>query len=127
MNANEYLEKSVEICNSVEYCNQCPLQGCGAIFPCQVGNKIEPALNSMKNAVEIVEEWTTEHPVKTRQFKTKILELLEMFPKASAIAILNICPARFDTTLVCRCIEGSGFCADCKKEYWLTEEEDGRS
>lgn len=69
-----------------------------------------------KDAIRIVQEWSDEHPIKTRQS-----EFLKMFPNAKLTdGRLNICPKLLDTK-----IENCPMkvCDNCKKEYWLSEVE----
>lgn len=63
-------------------------------------------------AVEIVEKWSNEHPVKTRQS-----EFLKIFPdtKLNDEGVPDICPA--DLTFICD--EGIN-CDRCKKRFWTT-------
>lgn len=67
--------------------------------------------------VPIVEKWSKEHPVKTRQS-----EFLKMFPNAkmTELGSLKICPKDVDKDI--KCVE-CGNCSICQKEYWLEEVE----
>lgn len=68
--------------------------------------------------ISIVEKWSSEHPVNTRQSK-----FLEVFPNARLInGHINICPKYADTTLGSQ-INCNRKCPDCKKEYWLSKED----
>lgn len=72
-----------------------------------------------KEAVAIVEKWSEEHPVKTRQS-----EFLKVFPNAALneLGSLTICPMDADKNL--QCPEKSGArCMDCRREFWLAEVE----
>lgn len=81
-------------------------------------------LHSMayRKFVETVEQWTKEHPVKTRQS-----ELLKLFPDASVLydEYLNICPAQLSSE--CRdketggCYDPGMDCGKCKRDFWLKE------
>jgi len=70
-----------------------------------------------KEAIEIVQKWSDEHPKKTRQS-----EFLKMFPNAkmSGDGVVSICPSNVDTTL--DCVHNKG-CTECTREYWLAEVE----
>lgn len=77
--------------------------------------------------VEMVEQWTKEHPVKTRQS-----EFLKMFPEASMLndEYLSICPAQLSSE--CRdketggCYDPGMDCGKCKRDFWLKEIERGK-
>lgn len=69
--------------------------------------------------VSQVEQWATEHPIKTRQS-----EFLEHYPDARILAhgCLNVCPMNVfsDTGINCNAQP----CIECKKAFWLAEVED---
>lgn len=71
-------------------------------------------------AVEIIEKWAAEHPVKTRQDL-----FLEQFPNAEMMGgALMIMPCSIDIRLVqTDCCNNSSNCSRCRKEYWLQEVE----
>ena len=77
-------------------------------------------------AVEIVEKWAEEHPVKTRMDK-----FLEEYPNANVErnrrtkAFLRICPISIDTTKreTHNCSQYDT-CNDCLSEYWNEEVEE---
>lgn len=77
--------------------------------------------------VEMVEQWTKEHPVKTRQS-----EFLKMFPEASMLndEYLSICQAQLSSE--CRdketggCYDPGMDCGKCKRDFWLKEIERGK-
>lgn len=65
-----------------------------------------------KDAIRIVQEWSDEHPIKTRQS-----EFLKMFPNAYIFnGLINICPTAVDMKISCL---GKTDCDDCKRDYWL--------
>ena len=74
-------------------------------------------------AVEIVERWTKEHPLKTRQS-----EFLKMFPRAGRgeDGLIVFCPEDFDSKFECPLKRGGGhdLCGECRKNYWLEEVDD---
>lgn len=70
-----------------------------------------------KKNVAIVEQWSKDHPIKTRQS-----EFLKMFPKVPMKDdVIDICPATvvkgFKNAEYCNHV----FCEDCRKAFWLTE------
>ena len=67
-----------------------------------------------QEAIEIVQKWSDENPIKTRQS-----EFLKMFPQVILFDdVINICPNVLTTIPDCSLKKR---CDDCKKEYWLTE------
>lgn len=108
MDAIEFLRDFRRMCRSYgNTCDYCKLDGGGCSFSDCDCNQEE--------VVRIVEEWAKEHPVKTR-----LSELLKLFPNAS-VAQIDGCPAScikiFDLTANCK---DSEKCSDCKKQFWLT-------
>lgn len=114
MDAVEYVKARCRLCKSKDHCYECPLYENGR---CIVGISIVGTSGYAEKAVQIVEQWAKEHPVKTRQS-----ELLKMFPNASIIdGVLIICPMAIDKALddSKRCYETT--CHKCLEKYWLAE------
>ena len=73
-------------------------------------------LANPEEAVAIIEKWSDEHPVKTRQS-----EFLKIFPNAALDDDhIDICPKDIDTKIIIDCRR---MCRDCEREYWLAEVE----
>lgn len=110
MDAVEYVKTRYRLCGSKDSCSECPLQdkeNCGCIM-----DTIEYA----EKAVQIVEQWAKDHPVKTRQS-----EFLKLFPNAAIDeddGILCIKPCAIDESI--ECTNGKG-CDDCYRKYWKEE------
>ena len=69
-------------------------------------------------AVNFVERWDAEHPVKTRQS-----EFLKLFPNAQTDSgCLNACPMDVFGNTGIDCNKRT--CFECKKAFWLAEVED---
>lgn len=71
-------------------------------------------------ALEYVEQWVAEHPIKTRQSV-----FLEQFPNAPIYTNTHnvaLDPCLVDTALRGHCPTGRG-CDICRREFWLTEVE----
>lgn len=65
--------------------------------------------------IDIVQEWSDFHPVKTRQS-----EFLKMFPDATTQdGTLTINPCNLDWKTHGLCCSNN--CDDCRKKYWLEE------
>lgn len=91
-------------------CYNCPFYHLG----CYQCTKENPA-----NSVEILQKWSDEHLIKTRQS-----EFLKLFPNAEIDkGIINILPCTINTahkSNECVFLDG---CYACAKKYWLTEVE----
>ena len=118
MNAVKYLKEVYRMCESMEGCINCPLDGCGHVFPCK-GTKLSAEYKDPEKCISIVGKWSDEHPIETRQSK-----LIKMFPNATldALGSLDICPMEVDKDIICL-IKTGAKCLDCRKNYWLAEVE----
>ena len=116
MDAVKYLKEMNRMCNGSDCC-ECPLftNNNGKNVNCKILEK-----EYAEEAVEIVEKWSADHPVKTRQS-----EFLKMFPNAKFDdeEIITICPKSIDGKLKSDEVCYSMTCRQCRKEYWLAEVE----
>ena len=109
MDAVKFLKEKERMCREHD-CFDCPLGKKNNVrgFGC-------PALENQypETAIAIVEQWSREHPIKTRQG-----EFLKMFPNAQTLrnGALIVCPKLIDSEYEINC---DGSCIDCRKEYWL--------
>lgn len=72
-------------------------------------------LDNPERAVQIVEQWSTAHPRKTRQSV-----FLEQWPNAAVNEDgVLFCPKTVNTAHFCRCKDKG--CGDCRREFWLEE------
>ena len=120
MDAVEFLKERTRMCNFyMSRCMNCP------------GNKVAYCATLCANAIDlvpIVEQWSKEHPVKTRQS-----EFLKMFPEASMLndEYLSICPAQISSEgrdkQTGGCYDPGMDCGKCKRELWLAEIKDGET
>lgn len=114
MDAVEFLKTEKRICDK-HNCRECPLSATnnGTGQGCEIFSKESP-----EECVAIVEKWSAEHPVKTRQS-----EFLKMFPNAKldANSVSTICPRSVDTSIPEGEICDSMTCSNCRKEYWFAE------
>lgn len=71
-----------------------------------------------EEANKIILKWCEEHPIETKQSR-----LLKMFPNAALVdcKFIKICPNDIDVESGIDCNAQS--CDDCRKNYWLVEEE----
>lgn len=120
MDAVEYLRNKMRFedafCRSS--CTRCPFNSTnnGQGVECE-----DLEVKHPETAVEIVEKWSAEHPVKTRQS-----EFLKLFPNANIDpeGVLRIDPCFIDGKITdeVACNKFSG-CLECRKNYWLAEVE----
>lgn len=112
MDAVKYLKERKRMCDS--YNNMCDGCGFGKVPKCNHTEEDNP-----EKAVEIVEKWSAEHPMKTRQS-----EFLKMFPNADIRnGIILICPRNINKNSVTSEECGKLTCLECRKEYWIAEVE----
>lgn len=124
MDAVTYIKEYKRMCeyfdskeNPARACEGCPLEwlpnGC---------HMIEIADNAEK-CVAAVEQWSKEHPVKTRQS-----ELLKLFPNlVFENGCFCMCPKYVGQK---ECIDGpieKITCDKCKRDFWLAEIKDGEA
>ncbi len=114
MDALEFLSERRRMCNCYKDCCDCPLEA--AIC---TGSSTMPD-EDYKRIIAIVEQWSKEHPIKTRQS-----EFLKMFPNV----MLNsdgqpyMCPRTLDTEYHPDgdCILDVDICQSCKAKFWGQE------
>lgn len=101
-------------------CGTCPVKQLNLDNICQ-RNLAENHLA----AIEVIERWAKEHPVKTRQD-----EFLERYPNVTTNfnGVIDIDPCKIDTSLLkegllkglCKIVED---CRECRDYYWSQEVE----
>ena len=118
MDALEYEKARVRMCNTsireVGGCAACQLYD-GLKRKCRVMESIRcPADEDYcKRTVSIVEQWTKDHPIRTRK-----TEFLKLFPNADLSGIM---PCDLDKSLKTICCHENYGCTDCKQKYWNEE------
>ena len=122
MDAIKYFEEAVRMRKSSSGCENC-LFNKGfdehPVFPCRSSLSCKERV-AIEKCVSIVEKWSVENPIKTRQS-----EFLKLHPNAkiSSSGVLAVCPLHIDTGAVdiCNLINLNDTCEKCCKEYWLAE------
>lgn len=109
MNAVRFIEERNRMCKSFDKCSY----GCPAwdgSCKLETGTSLECEADKQ---VEIVKEWATAHPHKTRQSV-----FLEQWPNCTkdATGVINLCPRYFDTGYICSGTEID--CAKCRSKFW---------
>lgn len=115
MDAVEFLKEKERMCSKCGMCAVCPAdkQNNGFDMDCDSLEVKKP-----EELVAIVEKWSAEHPVKTRQG-----EFLKMFPDVKIQnGVIDIGPCVIDKKIKDSCGR-HGTCFDCRKKYWLEEVE----
>lgn len=109
MDAVEYVKALRRLCRSKIKCSECQLLN--KEESCCITDIGEYA----EKAVQIVEQWAKDNPIKTRQS-----EFLRMFPNADFCqGVIDISPCSIEKEMKKCC--GDRECDKCKRTYWLTE------
>ena len=110
MDALEFLKERKRMCKSYPRCDGCPLR--------------EPNCNlttdeDYTRAIITVEQWSKEHPRKTRQSA-----LLAQWPNCMMgdDGVVGLCPRNVDKNYICDLNRSAG-CPDCRREFWMQEVE----
>ena len=112
MDAVKYLKTLRRLCKSKKCCPECKL------YNKNVGCCIADMDEYAQDAVQIVEQWAKDNPVKTCKS-----EFLKLFPNAEMVSIERIfCVAHFDSTKKCKGINPSEEqCIACRYRFWNEE------
>ena len=117
MDALEFLRERRRMCNSYRGCVGCPLEE----ERCVVSD-VAPD-EDYKRIITAVEQWSKEHPRKTRQSV-----FLEQYPEAGidVNGVVGLCPmsisaAHRDSDGGCN--DPEILCRDCRREFWMQEVE----
>lgn len=112
METAKFLKEATRMCRAHNCCDGCPANDGHCVARRQKDK------DDFAKYVEIVEKWSREHPAKTRQS-----EFLMHYPNAIlADGVIDICPAKVDTTFDCK-YSANFACGACKRKYWITEVE----
>ena len=115
MDAVKFVKEWKRMCISHKTCLSCSIGESEGIFTV-CGNAVK---ENPEKAVAIVEKWSEEHPVKTRQS-----EFLKLFANADAQNdLIRICPKKIDQNSVTSEECSKSGCFECRKKYWLAEVE----
>lgn len=115
MEALEFLRERKRMCNLCKHCEGCPLERVG----CGLGTSASD--EEYEKIIAAVEQWSKEHPRKTRQSV-----FLEQWPEAEIdkCGDLMLCPKRISDD--CRNRYGNctnRLCSECRREFWMQEVE----
>jgi len=101
------------MCKSSSDCAKCEYHG----------DKCNNVIDFLEKTVAAVEQWSKEHPRKTRQSV-----FMEQYPETvlDEHGVLSVCPlcisaAHRDSNGSCK--EPEKLCTDCRREFWMQEVE----
>ena len=117
MDTLEFLKERKRMCSLHEACGECPLRGA------QCALSISTSDENYKKVIATVEQWSKDHPRKTRQSV-----FLEQWPDTALdkFGVMLLCPmdisaAHRDNTGKCK--HSEKLCSDCRREFWMQEVE----
>ena len=117
MDALEFLMERNRLCGSYRGCVGCPFGAAECVITYMTSE------HTCKRIIAIVEQWSKEHPRKTRQSV-----FLARYPEASIgdDGVLRLCPFLIDASYrnndgSCKAVQRQ--CSDCHKEFWGQEVE----
>lgn len=119
MDALEFLKERRRMCSSYEHCENCPLEESN----CTVSDLVDSD-EDYKRVIAAVEQWSKEHPRKTRQSV-----FLEQWPEAELTkdGVISICPIAVSAAYRNKtggCASPTRpRCAVCRREFWMQEAE----
>lgn len=119
MDALEFLKEQSRMCKSYTGCGGCPLERGNCGF------STSTPVEKCEIIVTTVEQWSKEHPRKTRQSV-----FLKQWPEARTDRsnVLCVCPAVIsndyrDAHGRCAKPRTPDICPDCRREFWMQEVE----
>lgn len=117
MYALEFLKEERRMCASFDaMCVKCPL---GDTRCCVIVGDTD---RELENEFATVEQWSKEHPRKTRQSV-----FLEQYPEAAidANGVVGLCPMYISVAYKDdgECNFPKKMCRDCRREFWMQEVE----
>lgn len=114
MDALEFLRERKRMCKSFGgYCDGCPLNG----KPCTISAGLDDG--DCKRIIAIVEQWSKEHPRKTRQSV-----FLKQWPNCllDGDCGIGLCQRNVDKNYACDVNRSDG-CPGCRRKFWGQEVE----
>jgi hypothetical protein len=107
MDVAEFFSGFRRMCKSSSDCAKCEYHG----------DRCDNVIELLEKTVAVVEQWSLEHPRKTRQDV-----FLEQWPNAKIYDnVMTICPKVIDISFSCRmdCLD----CYTCRQEFWMKDVE----
>ena len=108
MDTVEFFSEFRRMCKSSSDCTKCEYHG----------DRCDNSIELLGKTVAMVEQWSREHPRKTRQSV-----FLGQWPNAVVCGdgVLDVYPCCVDRTATERC--SGTTCRDCRREFWTQEVE----
>lgn len=107
MDVAEFFSEFRRMCKSSSDCTKCEYHG----------DRCDNAIKLLEGTVAMVEQWSREHPRKTRQDM-----FLERWPEVKLFdGIIDIKPCSLVASLRSECPKT--FCYDCRRKFWMQEVE----
>lgn len=113
MDALEFLKERKRMCTSCKGCDGCPLAGTHCVLSYATDDE------DYERIIATVEQWSKEHPRKTRQSV-----FLEQWPNCmmDGDCVVGMCPRNVEKNYICDLNRSAG-CPDCRREFWGQEVE----
>ena len=113
MEALEFLRERRRMCMSYTGCGGCPLKRGNCGLNTNISNE------ECERIITAVEQWSKEHPRKTRQSV-----FLEQWPNCMVDldGTVGLCPRNVDKNYICDLNRSAG-CPDCRRKFWMQEVE----
>lgn len=109
MDVAEFFSEFRRMCKSASDCTKCEYHG----------DRCNNAIELLEKTVAVVEQWSREHPRKTRQDV-----FLEQWPEAELVdGIIDVKPCRLVAAFRLGQECHKTFCYDCRREFWMQEVE----
>lgn len=112
MDTVEFFSELRRMCKSSSDCTKCEYHG----------DRCNNAIELLEKTVAMVEQWSKEHPRKTRQDV-----FLEQWPEAKIEdGVLQLCPCMISAShrdAQGGCVAMQCQCYDCRREFWTQEVE----
>ena len=118
MDALEFLKERKRMCKSYDGCKGCPFDNSKCVIDSTISDE------DCKRIIATVEQWSKEHPRKTRQSV-----FLEQYPEARIgddDGVLQIYPCSISAShrnARGNCVTMGRKCPDCRREFWMQEVE----
>ena len=117
MEALEFLKERKRMCNSYDGCKGCPFDDSKCVIDSTISDE------DYKRIIATVEQWSKEHPRKTRQSV-----FLEQYPETRIgdDGVLQIYPCSISAShrnARGNCVTMGRKCPDCRREFWMQEVE----
>lgn len=113
MDALEFLRERKRMCNYYSNCEGCPLDESKCVIDSTILDE------DCKRIAAAIEQWSKEHPRKTRQSV-----FLEQWPNCmmDGDCVVGMCPRNVEKNYICDLNRSAG-CPDCRREFWMQEVE----